>query len=159
MDIYNHNPLTVQRAKDIFPKLDVSGFQVTSPLDVGYNCFAWAAGDPENVWQPDPNAKYYVWFTDSRAETLENFIANYAAVGFTEKTDGSLEEGFEKIALYVDKNGIPQHAARQKGNGAWTSKLGILEDIEHTSLECLECETYGSVQVILRRPTNGSKKA
>ncbi len=41
--------------------------------------------------------------------------------------------------------------ARQVESGLWTSKLGSLEDIEH-SLEALEGSVYGAVAVLLKRP-------
>ena len=45
--------------------------------------------------------------------------------------DESLEPGFEKVALYA-LGGVPKHAARQLSSGRWSSKLGDLEDVEHT---------------------------
>ena len=57
-------------------------------------------------------------------------------------SDSSLEAGYEKIAIYV-KDGIPTHAARQLGDGRWTSKLGKYEDIEHDSLDALNGDGYG----------------
>ncbi|MCH7504396.1 hypothetical protein IID04_02010 [PVC group bacterium] len=39
--------------------------------------------------------------------------------------------GFEKIIIYVSKDGITQHAARQMSDGKWTSKLGRSFDVKH----------------------------
>jgi hypothetical protein len=64
-----------------------------------------------------------------------------------------LEAGFEKIALFANNQGIPLHAARQLPSGRWTSKLGELEDIEHT-LRDLEGEEYGSVALVMKRPSS-----
>lgn len=66
---------------------------------------------------------------------------------------GELEPGLEKIAIYVDDAGVPQHVARQLTDGAWISKLGRAEDIRHDSLESLEGEFYGKAAVfMMRRP-------
>jgi hypothetical protein len=42
--------------------------------------------------------------------------------------------------------------ARQLVSGAWTSKLGRLEDIEHEALEAINCDDYGEPVQFLRRP-------
>jgi hypothetical protein len=75
-------------------------------------------------------------------------------MGYEECATDELEPGFEKVVIYMDEDGFPTHAARQLENGNWTSKLGGWEDIEHTSLSCLEGTdlAYGTVAVILRRP-------
>jgi Asp-tRNA(Asn)/Glu-tRNA(Gln) amidotransferase B subunit len=58
----------------------------------------------------------------------------------------------EKIALFVGLDKEVTHAARQLPSGAWTSKLGDWEDIEHKTLSGLESACYGRVARILRRP-------
>ena len=86
-----------------------------------------------------------------REKTLEAFVAAYATRGYTVCADGSLEPGFEKIAIYTKPAGTPAHAARQLPSGSWTSKLGDEQDIEH-ELEGVECIRYGSVKQFMRRP-------
>jgi hypothetical protein len=136
----------------LFPNLKPDDFTITSPIDYFYNCFAWAGSDNQNKWQPTRTSNF-VWFTGSNSDSLENFIENYGYVGYKEIADSAeYEEGFEKIAIYVDADELPAHAARQTDNGFWTSKLGNLEDIEHKTLECLEGNDYGTVKVILKRP-------
>ena len=81
------------------------------------------------------------------------FVAAFSTLGYEPCTDGTLEDGFEKIAIYRSPSGI-QHAARQLGTGKWTSKLGSLgslEDIEHVSPAELEGAEYGQVVRYLRR--------
>ena len=68
----------------------------------------------------------------------------------------ALEPGVQKIALYVDEDGTPTHAARQLPSGEWTSKLGRAEDIRHKTLEALEGSAgqppgYGRAKLILKR--------
>ena len=61
-----------------------------------------------------------------------------------------------KIAIFVDDEGVPTHAARQLQSAVWTSKLGDWEDIEHDSLAALENaplmnSLYGTVALVMRR--------
>ena len=144
--------------QELFPNLTPDNYTITSEIDYFYNCFAWAGGDNKNKWQPSTSS-YYVWLTGSNSDSLENFIDNYGYIGYKEITDSrEYEPEFEKIAIYVDDSGLPQHAALQKDNGFWTSKIGNLEDIEHKTLESLECEDYGKVKVILKRPKMNKKE-
>ena len=77
--------------------------------------------------------------------------------GFEPCENGDYEEGFEKIALYVNQRNNVTHAARQKPSGKWISKLGVNIDIEHGSANSLEDEgltddEYGKVIRFLKRP-------
>jgi hypothetical protein len=85
-----------------------------------------------------------------RERTLTAFLQAFATLGYTPCPDGSLEPGWEKVALYATDEG-PAHAARQVDNGRWSSKLGPDDDIEH-DLEGLYSTSYGSVVQFLRRP-------
>ncbi len=78
----------------------------------------------------------------------------YATIGYSECANGSLENGFEKIALYADGEGQVTHAARQLPSGKWTSKLGDLEDIEHSHPEDVGGGDYGEVICYLKRPAS-----
>src|SRR6185503_17050654 len=96
--------------------------------------------------------KGYFWPTNVPAElTLPNLTAVYKLSRYEACQTSDLEVGFEKIAIYADSDGSPTHAARQLPSGAWTSKLGELEDIEHATLSSLE-SIYGKVKQVLKRP-------
>ena len=73
-------------------------------------------------------------------------MAAFAVLGYEECEGDSLEEGYEKVALFA-RNVIgvlePTHAARQLRDGQWTSKLGPQEDIEHTRAEDVAGPCYG----------------
>jgi len=151
--------MTEDEIEQCFPNLRRDDFKITSPTDVNYNCIAWAGGDTKNWWQPS-GAKYYVWLRDDKSESLENYIENFKLLGYSEETESrDYEPEFEKVALYIDADGLPSHAAKQKDNGFWTSKLGWSEDIEHRTLECLEGDDYGVVKVILKRRRKGKEEA
>ncbi len=134
-----------------FPNLRPSGYQVASPETVAYNCIAWAAGDTIRWWWPDsPDTAY--WPDDvERSETLEAFVKAFETLSYTTCDTPEYEDGLEKIAIYVNADGKPTHAARQLPSSYWSSKLGQSYDIEH-DLEGVSGTQYGSVSVIMKRP-------
>jgi hypothetical protein len=85
-----------------------------------------------------------------RTETLEAFREAFATLGYVVGIGEEPEPDFEKIALFADDQGVPRHVARQLPSSRWTSKLGLLEDIEH-ALHDLEGTAYGSVVLVLKR--------
>jgi hypothetical protein len=82
---------------------------------------------------------------------LDAFLAAFAALGYFQCADAEAEPDFERIALSASARGTPLHAARQRPDGSWSSKVGELEDIEH-ALSDLEGEAYGSVVLFMKRP-------
>jgi hypothetical protein len=133
-----------------YPNLALTEYAVTSPKSQEYNCFAWVAGDQERWWQPTPEDEFYWVQGVPMEETLSAYIQAYQKLGYAICDNAVLETGYEKIALYVNDEGIPTHAAKQLSTGKWSSKLGWLEDIEH-ELEGLTGEQYGKVGQVLRR--------
>lgn len=140
-----------------FPSLNERNCQLTSPADEGYNCIAWAAEDPDCWWWPDPMQQKY-WPTSApRAETVEAFISAFGLLGYSEKTDSSVDAEKQKVAIFVNERGSPTHAARQLSDGRWTSKLGRQIDIAH-ELSALEGSAYGRVAIVLARPNRNSER-
>ncbi len=131
----------------LFPKLDGSNYTVTSARTPVYNCIAWAAHEDDRWWWPVGD--YWPPGADRKLH-VDSFVDAYASLGYVQCADGSVEPGYEKIAIYAKPNGSPQHAARQLDNGRWTSKLGKLEDIEHT-LDCIESLAYGKAVAFVKR--------
>lgn len=133
-----------------FPGLAIDSYLVTSPASIRYNCIAWAAGDEEHWWWP--GYKPYAYWPVGIPESIkiESFQEAYATLGYQPCSDGEIEPGFEKIAIFVSDSGKPTHAARQLPSGRWTSKLGKSEDIEH-NLKDLEGRRYGKVSFFMKR--------
>jgi hypothetical protein len=135
--------------EDAFPALRSEGFEETSPPSEKYNCIAWAAGRASQWWWPYPHPAYYWPAGQTREVSLDAFLRAFMSLGFEQCPTGELEAGFEKVAIYAAE-GKPTHAARQLGDGRWTSKLGKESDITHT-LRGLEGPVYGQVAGYLKR--------
>src|SRR5688500_14047966 len=126
-----------------FPGIERTGYRVTSPASHYYNCIAWAMNDPEHWWDPGHGMTNYYWPPGvPRNWALLSCIKAFEAAGFERCAGPAREAGYDKVALFVDSEGNCTHAARQLESGAWTSKLGIREDIEHTELTAVESDEY-----------------
>lgn len=146
--------MSLRELEAVFPGLGTSFYRVTSPISRIYNCIAWAAGDTGAWWWPDsdPDNDAAYWPPGiERVETLAAFVAGFATLGYLPCQNADLESGFEKVAFFARRDGLPTHAARQLADGRWSSKLGVREDIEH-DLQALEGVVYGWVAQILKRP-------
>lgn len=143
--------MTKENIESLFPNIASSGFSITSPATSEYNCIAWAATDTGAWWEPDSMDLCYWPSKIPREFTLDAYIKAYESLGYAVCKGGECEEGFEKIAIYVDANNKPTHAARQLSSGSWTSKLGRSEDIEHAAVEGLCGSSYGVVAVFMKR--------
>jgi hypothetical protein len=143
-----------------YPNIHPSNFTCSSDRTedqaVKYNCIAWAVETSKNRWWWPLKLGGYHWpkglpYELPNKETIDNFVAAFATMNFVECPDASFEDGFEKIALYVDAKGVPKHAARLLPSGSWTSKLGDWEDIEHPSLDVMEGPGYGEAKKFFKR--------
>lgn len=132
-----------------FPNLRNGQYKITSQNTEDYNCLAWAAGEADRKWDPTEPSHYWPEGVE-RSQRLAAFIAAYETCRYEQCTDGQVEQGYEKIAIYGNARGC-QHAARQLDNGAWTSKLGDGWDIEHQTIEGVENNAYGKVVAFMRR--------
>jgi hypothetical protein len=118
---------------DHFPTLARDGYRITSPRDDCYNCVAWIARDLLRWWEPGLDGGFWpraVSDEDLDAGDLAEYVAVFESWGFERCPDGDLEDGTEKIAIYA-ANGEFAHVAYQRGDGAWSSKLGKLNDVRH----------------------------
>jgi hypothetical protein len=134
--------------ESLFPSLVPDVYREKSNPTKQYNCFAWAAHDATKKWSdmiPD------FWPDEvTRDGSIQGYIRLFEFLGFERCKDGRPEEDFEKVALYGNDSEC-FHAARLKPNNSWTSKIGNRVDIDHDTLECLECDDYGKVKAFLRR--------
>lgn len=148
----------------VFPQLDAVGFKpedVTSTETIAYNCIAYAAKDETQPWWPMPrelSIRYYYWpegLPREHPATVGNFLKAFKKLGFKQCRDGNHEWGYEKVAIYVDANGVPTHMARNLGDGIWYSKLGDAQDIRQHTLGAVENPTYGEAKYFMRKILKG----
>lgn len=122
----------------LFPRLQSSDYVVTSGYESTYNCVAFVAGDRNRRWEPEDRGGWF-WPPELPREdfSLDNYIRCFEFMGFSPCGDAGLDDGIEKIAVFVDADGDFSHVARQLEDGWWSSKLGFYEDISHPALEQL----------------------
>ncbi len=123
--------------------------EITSPDTGKYNCIAWAlgktAGNLWPIWHEQLD-----WPADlPRVNRTESIVLLFQKHGFEICEHGKPERGFEEIALF-EKDGLPTHACRLLKNELWTSKIGTLEDVQH-SLPAISGGMYGEVAVFMKR--------
>ncbi|MCA9263154.1 MAG: hypothetical protein KDA60_04875 [Planctomycetales bacterium] len=133
--------------RDLFPNLTDDNHEITSPCTIDYNCIAWAANNTQRWWQPG-----VFWPNESTRDDygIGELALAFESLGFETCQDGTVEPGYDKVALYA-VGMMYTHAARQLPDGCWTSKIGQLEDITHTTTEALENSDYGEVIQFMRR--------
>jgi len=145
--------MPIEEIEQIFPGLKTGQWQITSEADKRYNCIAFAVHDTQQFWDASlVGMRGYYWPPGvQRDDSLNSWIRTFEMNSYGACENGEPEPGVEKIAVYVDQSGIPQHVARQLPDGTWTSKLGKEEDIQHNSLEALEGDLYGQVTTFMMR--------
>lgn len=135
-----------------FPNLSHAAYQVTSAESHRYNCIAYASDDETRKWDPLVFIPGYFWpDTAIRGHTLDCLISAFSAQQYEVCANGDVEPEFEKVALYVDNDGMWSHVAKQLEDGSWKSKLGNWEDIKHPTLDAISGGDYGRVQCYMRR--------
>ena len=142
--------MTAQEIFFIFPNLVPENYSLNSEPLKKYNCVAWASGI---------NYKRIDFYRNEKGEIDEDqscnrYIEYFKTLGYIECETPIFENGFQKIALYEDRRGDFTYVALQLDNNTWTSKLGFLEDIEHSNLEALEGkgrDQYGYHSVYMKR--------
>jgi hypothetical protein len=154
IDIVNdHDPNQTPNAN--FPNLTPSNHRVIGPGTPQFNCIAWSCGETHRWWQPGI-LFYWPIVCDPNDSTLTNLVSALTSVGFVLCADGSLELGFEKVAVYALGPMEYTHAARQMPSGKWTSKLGLDVLIDHDTPESLVGGVYGDLFYFFKRPLTSS---
>jgi hypothetical protein len=134
------------------PALTDDTCTLTSKAVNRYNCIAWAAGENHRWWWPIRGAYWPVGVPVS--ESIPAFVAAFQTLGYEICADATLEEGYQKVAIYAKVLlgfVIPTHASRQLASGTWTSKMGSLEDIIHLDPTDVDGPDYGQAMLYLKR--------
>jgi hypothetical protein len=142
-----------------FPNLRRIGYRITSDNDARYNCIAYAAGESHRWWQPGYSG--YHWpETADKGDGIESLRNMFETLGYVVCDNEELEQGFDKVALYADNEGYWTHAAKQKDNGLWISKLGRGFDITHRTPHCFGGPNgYGNAVYFMKKPCEKSDVA
>src|SRR5579862_5990244 len=78
-------------------------YKINSRYSKRYNCVAFAAGDRYNWWWPSEDD---YWPVDPIPEaSLQAFVNAFATRGYVWCESREREEGFEKVAIYVNAFG------------------------------------------------------
>jgi hypothetical protein len=142
-------PERLVHLEELFPALSSSGYSKSSEADPAYNCFAFAVHDTGQYWQKVAVHGYY-WPLE-RDDRIEDWVKALSLHNFKLTDTGDLEPGFEKVCIYMNDDGSPEHVARQLESGEWTSKIGKREDIQHATLAALEGKEYGDATIFMKR--------
>lgn len=148
-----------------FPGLKQGEYTVTSHKDPVYNCIAYAAGDDSQWWEfVEPSEllkplELGVFWPEgaSRGRSLDALKSCFETIDYKVCDGSGLEDGYEKIALYVNNKGHWTHASRQERRGTWTSKLGKGLDISHKTPQALYGNLYGKVGCYMKRRIRDSE--
>jgi hypothetical protein len=84
-----------------------------------------------------------------RSIAIPAFQHAFETLGYELAGGAELEAEYERIAIYAIA-ATPTHATRQLASGAWSSKLGELEDISH-DLHDVEGSKYGQTCIFMKR--------
>jgi hypothetical protein len=143
---------------NIFPELaNDPDFRITSKATSKYNCIAWAYKYDDRWMQYGESYELdgiIYWWPEGvkNSPYIDAYINAFQLRGYEICDSWQHEENYEKIALYVDSETLVcTHAAREKRDGKWTSKLGKSNDISHANPYTIEGETYGKVAYIMKR--------
>lgn len=146
-----------------FPNLGKVRWSIKSPWDNTYKCISWAACRTDVIWWPTGGMDQIYWPPGAAMnDSIDAFVQAFATIGYVPCGGNvAFELGYQKVAIYASTDGRVQHMARQHAWGrGWLSKLGKLEDILHSDLECIEGDpspravrygSYGKVALALRR--------
>ncbi len=144
--------------EDRFPSLRPDTYRITSPKDDKYNCVAWVARDTGKWWEPAVDGFFWPRVINPADldpdDDLDEYVRMFSELGFTACENGELEPGLEKIAIFASCSSF-QHVAYQAPDGAWSSKLGFLNDIRHKSPDDLvgpQPGAYPNVAAFMARP-------
>lgn len=143
----------LQSLENIFPDLAAAGYSPKSEKSNAYNCIAYAAGDETRKWEGYRDVGYYWPEGAKEGHTLDALMSAFEQLDYAVCDSDALETEYEKVALYVDKDGFWTHAAKQCEDGQWASKLGNLEDIIHRTPHALSGPdpAYGQVACFMKR--------
>jgi hypothetical protein len=122
-----------------------------------YNCIAWVLGMSDRWIDPLPPYGTYWPAELPRDYGISTFRALFTLFGFVACANVDFEEGWEKIAIWIDDADEFAHVAKVIGPGLFSSKIGEYEDVTH-SLEGMGESCYGSIGLWMKWPADANRK-
>jgi len=102
--------MSVADLESTFPNLVSTGYRVTSPESIDYNCLAWVVGDQTKWWQPE-DGNYtgipFYWHREGLYSTIDTYLEQYRAEGFEITDSANFEPEFDKIAMSTHATSLP----------------------------------------------------
>lgn len=134
-----------------FPRLREPGnFQQNSDPTAIYNCIAWALGLGD-LFVASDDVPWHWWPIGVNRDFSENALIDcFKFFGYEETDDASVEQSYDKVALY-SLGGKWTHAARVIDTDNYHSKFGYNVDGFHKSGDVLASK-YGLVYKYMKRP-------
>src|SRR5437660_372780 len=93
--------LTPGELENKFPKLRVGNYKEASHASPRYNCMAFANDNDKKWWEAGCYGGRYYW-PPKIPDTLDGWVEIFKQQDYELTTSRETEEGFEKIAIYVD---------------------------------------------------------
>jgi hypothetical protein len=95
----------------------VGRYRRTSDPTIDYNCLSWAVELIDTFLDPRGFSPGYSWPPEAKREWSISGCRSVLEIhGYIEEcADGSFEEGFTKVAVFVDKNGVPTLREANRG--------------------------------------------
>src|SRR4051812_30514535 len=149
---FNLSRLSGERGKQSASDYPLLGqrYEVLAPSSDRYNCIAHSLGLHDRWIAPR---------TTPGPNPLAGMDKLYAKYGYTRQPtlDTSLQSDAIKVAVYgyVRPNGVVRevrHAALQRVDGTWTSKLGHNALIRHPKVASVSGPSYGRLVAVYARP-------
>jgi len=121
-----------------YPNIKIgSNFNIIDEKDnYDYNCIAYTLGSKNHTIYPIISHQW-IWpfpISNNVLDNIElsNFYKFYSLFGYKPCRNGLYEPDYDKVALYTHNATYFEHAAIQKDNKWWISKMGENELFEHT---------------------------
>jgi hypothetical protein len=90
-----------------------------------------------------------------RGQSIDALVSAYETLGYEICSGADLEDGYEKVALYVNQFGSWEHIAKQEEDGWLSSKLRNLEYIRYPTALAVSSADYRQVMYFMRRRKRG----
>ena len=145
--------MPAENLENLFPNLKQTGYAITSPAEVNYNCIAWAVGDQGQWWEP---LRGFYWPPGVAQDyTLAAYIRVFSIHGYAPCDSAEPELEFEKVTLFVDESGLPSHAADNWKTHTGPASSASWKTSNTPAYMRLKGQLNGTVAQVMKRRRSG----